>query len=192
MNVDAINELYKKSCDLIVPYIRLEGNPKDAVKNDPATAWQALREGIKGLEEVVAFNNQNWAALWMIGKAYQALDENEKSYESFLAAHRVALTEGNILRELALQCLKTKRYDNAAYYCAGAQEFDPNDYTLWANMAVAKMFLNKLDEATDWANRCLAKLPEDGPSLTVLRLIKEIKEGTRQLPEDFDVLENEP
>lgn len=184
-----INDIYRQSCDLILPYIHLEG-PLQSVA-DPAMAEENLRKGIEGFNSIISENPNNWVAHWMIGKAYQALDENEKSYQEFLLAHQIKLSEPNVLRELALQCLRTKRFGEAVYYCQGAQEFDPEDYTLWANMAVAKMFQLKFVEAEQWANKCLRKIPEDQPSLQVLKIIREVNAGTRTAPTDFDELESE-
>lgn len=184
------NDLYRQSCDLVLPYIRLEG-PSDRPAPDLSLATENLRKGIEGFKQVIAENPESWVAYWMLGKAHQALEEDEEAYQAFLAAHKIKVVEENVMRELALECLRTKRFDMAAYYCQGAQEFDPEDYTLWANMAVAKLFQHKLDAAEQWANRCLQKLPNDEPSMQVLRIVKEIRAGTRAMPTDFNELEKE-
>jgi tetratricopeptide (TPR) repeat protein len=128
-------------------------------------------------------------AWWMLGKAYQALGDHEQAFQCFLSAHKHVLTDQNVLRELALECLHTKRFDQAAYYCNAAMEFDLNDYTLWPNMAVARMMQGRLDEAEGLAKRALEKLPEDEPAKNVLKIIGEVREGKRPLPEDFAALE---
>lgn len=186
MDINDINDVYRQSCDAVLPYIRLEGvdaKPIDSI------AEEVMQKGIEGFKSVTRFNPNNWAAYWMMGKTHQALNENEEAYQAFLLAHNIHLGEQNVLRELALQCLKTKRFDLAAFYSQGAQEFDPEDYTLWANMAVAKLFQQKLDDAETWANKALSRLPGDEPSLRVLQFVKEIRDGLREFPQDFDVLE---
>lgn len=74
----------------------------------------------------------------------------------------------------------------AVYYCHSAHEFNPLDYTIWANMAVAKLFQQKLDDAEHWANKCLQKLSNDEVSLCVLKFIEEIRAGARTIPTDFN------
>jgi len=184
------NDVYRQCCDLVLPYLQLEDGPEKKLA-DQSLAVQNLRKGIEGFREIIKDNPQSWVSFWMMGKAHQALGEDEESYQAFLAAHKIKYVEANVMRELALECLRTKRYDLAVYYCQSAQEFDPDDHTLLANMAVARLFQNKLEEAENWANKCLKKLPNDEPSLNVLKLVKEIRSGTRTLPIDFNSLERE-
>lgn len=184
MNADELNALYQQSCDMVMPYLRLEGS----VQKDPNSeeGKEALRKGMEGLETILRHNPANWPGRWMLGKAQQALNQHENAYQSFLAAHRSVLTKHDVLRELGLECLQTKRFSQAVHYCHVAIEFDPEDATLWPNMAVAKLFNGNVDEAEQWAKKALAKIPDDVPASTVLRVITEIKAGTRGIPTDFD------
>lgn len=170
-----------------MPYIRLE----DSEQGDLAVGKSALDEGIKGLEIVLQENPDNWSARWMLGKAKQALGLHEESYVAFLTAHRNVLTNQNVMRELALECLQTKRFKNAVYYCHVAMEFDPEDYSLWPNMAVAQLFNGNVDDAEIWAKKSLDKIPGDEPALNVLKIIDEIKKGIRGIPDDFTLMERE-
>ena len=183
------DSIYKKSCDLVLPYIRIDGKSEYEDKYDPDKAESCLNEAIKGFEEVINLDPENWSAFWFLGKSYQALKQDQKSYECFKTAHSLNLTHQDVMRELALQCLRTKRYDSAVYYCQAALEFSPKDFTLISNLAVSKMFQGQLEQATEIAEKCLSLLPNDEPSLEVLRIIKDIKDGKRNIPNDFDELE---
>lgn len=187
MNLDELNNIYKESCNMIMPFIRLE----DSEYGDPANAELSLYKGIEGLEIVLQANPDNWPARWMLGKAKQALGLHEESYVEFLAAHRSVLTNQNVMRELALECLQTKRFKQAVHYCYVAMEFDPNDYSLWSNMAVAKLFNGDIKDAETWARKTLEKIMIDPPAQNVLKLISEIKEGKRSVPIDFSTMEKE-
>ena len=150
-----------------------------------------LNASIVGLRTVLANNPNNWSARWMLGKAQQALKQHEQAYESFLEAHRDVLTNENVMRELALECLQTKRYSQAVHYCHVAIEFSPEDYSLWPNMATAHLFNKNLDEAESWAKKSLEKIPDDEPAMAVLKMVKEIRAGKRPIPTDFAALEND-
>jgi Tfp pilus assembly protein PilF len=167
-----------------MPYIRLEG----AIQSDPDSdqGKQAIQKGIEGLEAVIRHTPSNWPAHWMLGKVRQAQNEHEEAYQSFLTAHRIVLTKHDVLRELGLECLHTKRFAQAVHYCHVAIEYDLEDTTLWPNMAVAKLFHGKLEEAERWANKALAKIPGDLPATMVLKRLAEIKAGTKNAPDDFD------
>jgi len=187
VNADELNALYQESCAIIMPYLRLEG----AEQSDPVKGQAELQKGVDGLQIVLSFNPDNWPARWMLGKAKQAQGLHEESYAAFLTAHRNILTNQNVMRELALECLQTKRFKQAVHYCHVAMEFDPDDYSLWPNMAVAQLFNGSVDEAETWANKSLTKIPNDEPAINVLKIIGEIREGKRGVPTDFSLMERE-
>ena len=191
MNDSDRNALYLASCDAMMPYLRLEGEG-DEVKKDPSSeeGQQVLNASILGLQTVLEHNPQNWAARWMLGKAQQALQLHEAAYESFLKAHRNIRTNEDVMRELALECLQTKRFSQAVHFCHVAIEFEPDDFTLWSNMAMSQLFNKNIDNAETWAKKTLEKIPDDEPASVVLKLIKEIRDGTREIPTDFSDLEN--
>lgn len=187
MDNTEINALYLESCDVVMPFLRLEG-PHQQRDPNSEEGRESLRKGMDGLATVLSHSPSNWAARWMLGKAQQALNQHEEAYQSFLAAHRSVLTKHDVLRELGLECLQTKRFSQAVHFCHVAIEFDLDDTTLWPNMAVAQLFNGRLDEAEHWAKKALAKLPDDIPATTVLRIVGEVRAGTRGIPTDFNKL----
>lgn len=189
MNVEEINAIYQASCDKIIPYIRLEDSNQGDPNSEEGKA--SLIEGIKGFETVISFSPANWSAHWMIGKAQQALQQHESAYNAFLKAYRNSLTDENVMRELAIECLQTKRFQQAVHYCYVAMEFALEDYTLWPNMAVAQMFNGNLEESESWAKKSLVRLPGDVVATNVLRIIAEIRDGKRPQPNDFSALEQQ-
>lgn len=187
MNATELNDLYKTSCDLIMPYLHLEGADQSDVNSEAGR--DALKKGIEGLQTILKFSPASWNAGWMLGKAQQALQQHEQAYQSFLKAHRSILTNQNVMRELALECLQTKRFSQAVHYCHVAMEFDPEDFSLWPNMAVAQLFNGNILEAEQWAKKALDKIPGDEPATIVLSLVGDIKAGKRTIPTDFTLLQ---
>lgn len=189
MTNNEIKTLYQESCDLIEPYIRLEGQKPGDI-NTPE-GKEALRKGMEGLETVLLHIPDSWGSQWMLGKIHQIKGDHEAAYLSFLNSHRNILDNPSVLRELALECLHTKRFAQAVHFCHVAMQFDPDDYTLYPNMAVAQLFNGNIGEAEQWANKALAKIPNDEPAKNVLKITAEIKAGIRQMPTDFFDLERE-
>ena len=191
MNKEEIRSVYKKSSDLIIPHIKLENSQNEIVQTSKEEKVRILKEGIAGMETVIKHSPSNWPARWLIGKAKQSLELHEEAYQSFLAAHRIILTDQDVMRELALECLHTKRFKEAIYYCNSAIEFNAEDFTLWANMAISQLFNENIELAEKWAKKTLEKIPKDEPSINIMKIINEIKEGKRTIPTDFQTLLDE-
>lgn len=187
MTNQELTSLYETSCKKIMPHLILEGVPvKDQAKNPNS---DSLKEGISGLEKVLQYQPENWAALWMLGKAQQAIGDNENSYQSFLKSHKIVNSIGevgiDILRELTLQCLLTDRFEESIYYNNMAIKFEPNDYTLWANLAVCELLSGRLEESMNWVKKTLEKLPNDEPATNIKNILEEIRLGKRKIPKKF-------
>lgn len=199
MNADELEILFKISCNLILPYLQLE----DGEKGDPELSELYLKKGVEGLILVLKEYPSNWKVRWMLGKAKQAQGLHEEAYSQFLIAHanfKKTIFDGpteipvptiDVMRELSLECLRTNRIKDAIYYCQMAIEFDPDDNTLWSNMAISHLLNSNLTECEKWAKKSLKALPNDVPTLNILKILEEIKSGKRDMPTDFSALENE-
>ena len=184
-----LKQLYQESCDLIRPYLFLEGELGESSQKDlnSTEALAELNKGIEGLKKVIKEAEYNWAAQWFLGKALQVLNDHENAHKAFLDAYHNNLEHEAIIRELALECLLTDRFKDAAYYCNVASEFSPEDYTLWSNISVAQLFNNNLEKAEEWAKKTLVKIPDDKPATEVLKYVNGIRDGTMTLPKKFSL-----
>lgn len=189
MTDDELNDLYVKNFNLVLPYLNLEGHT-NKLDDTSEEGQNILKQGLDGFNLLLQHVPTNWSVLWLLGKIHQSLREHEKSYESFLNAHRNVLTEQNIMRELALECLYTKRFSQAVYYCDAAMKFDFEDLTLWSNMAICQLMNANIDEAEKWAKKTLNKNKDELAS-KVLLFVEEIRLNKRSIPDDFKKLENE-
>ena len=175
MNQLDLQTLFRKSCDLIFPFILLEDSKQEILTSE---GKKALKEGIENFNKILLFDRKNWRAYWFLGKAQQALSLHEEAFNSFLNSHRIALDQEDALRELTLECLYTSRFKEAVYYCNTAIEFSPEDVSLWENMSVVHLFNCNLSEAEKWANKTL----NSQISQNVLKIIQEVKDGKKILP----------
>lgn len=175
---ESLNKIYQDSFTLVMPYLILEGQQRK--KLDEAE----MKRGMDGLFLVLAHAN-SWPTHWVLGKCYQALGKHEESYQHFLASHQSALDEQDVMRELCLECLRTKRLNEAAYYAKAAHEFAPDDFSLWSNMAACYLFTNQLDEAEKWAEKTLEKI-DDPSAANILKIAKMVREGGEISLDDID------
>ncbi len=58
-----------------------------------------IRKAIRLLNQVVELNPDNWAALWVTGKAHQALGENELALDSFSRSRLLNENHPDVARE---------------------------------------------------------------------------------------------
>ncbi|MEI8269787.1 MAG: tetratricopeptide repeat protein [bacterium] len=186
-------EVFLKSCRLLVPYLSKKENI------DLADMEKDLTESMKGFKSII--KNFPKSAMtadchWMIGKILDLRNKHEESYNSFILSKNIysklfvakkisSRVFSDSMREISLQCLKTKRYDEAVYFANTALEFSPKDYTLLSNLSVTKLFQGRLDEAKKIAIKCQKKLPDDFPSKTVLFAVKQIKNKVCDVPKTF-------
>ncbi|RTK96320.1 MAG: tetratricopeptide repeat protein [Neisseriaceae bacterium] len=186
-------ELFLKSCNLLFPYLSKKENI------DLTMMEKDLLESMNGFKSIIEkFPKSGLTAdcHWMIGKIFDLKNNNEESYNSFILAKNIyaklfiakkisSRVFSDSMREISLQCLKTKRYDEAVYFANTALEFSPKDYTLLSNLSVTKLFQGRLDEAKKIAIKCQKKFPEDFPSKTVLFAVKQIKNKVCDVPKTF-------
>ena len=185
-------EVFLKSCDLLFPYLGSENLNVSNMEED-------LIQSMKGFDSIIkAFPKHSIVASchWMIGKIFDLQNKNERSYQSFILSKNLysklfvakkikSSTLSDAMREISLQCIKTKRFDEAVYFANAALEFSPKDYTLISNLSVAKLFQGRIEEAKKLAVKCQKKMPDDFPSKTVLFAVKQIKKGSK-IPKSFN------
>ena len=199
MNADELDTLFKISCNLLLPYLQIEGGDK----GDPGLSELSLKKGIEGLNLVLKAYPSNWNVRWMLGKAKQAQGLHEEAYSEFYIAHmdfKRSIFDGptelpvptiDVMRELSLECLRTNRIKEAVYYCQMAIEFDPEDNSLWSNMAIAHLLNGNLKVAETWAAKSSKASPTDVPTANIMKIIEDVKSGKREMPTNFSALEKE-
>lgn len=181
---DEHNRCYLEACDLLKPHMVLQGEELAPMNEEN------VRKGIALLERVVELSdNQNWAALWIKGKAHQSLAEHQEAYESFLGAYRIHNTHPDVLRELSLEAHQIQKHADALYYAKAAAEFDLNDPGLIANVAFALIFNGRYDEALENAEKACKLDPKDEVSKKLLAVIKHVQANHLPTPRTIEELE---
>jgi tetratricopeptide (TPR) repeat protein len=173
------DELYKRAGELIEGLLIFQNRETPPLQPD---GRRRLDEAAGLYEEVVRINPRNWAAMWLLGKVHQRLEQYERGLEWFSRAHRVNPDHVNVAREASIAAMDAGKPEEAIPFCRRALQVKPGDPGLRANLAVATLFCGKPAEARDIAAAALADDPADGITAAIVRIIDEVLAGTRPCP----------
>lgn len=173
--------LYKQAADLVQPYLVLHGAPPKSTKS--AKARTELENAIGLFDRVLVLNSQNWAAAWLAGKAAQSLGDQERAYRFFKRSFSVQKENPDVARELMIACLETKRAKEAVEVAEHAVRIHASDPGLKANLALALLCAGDVVGAEVAIDEALKGDSRDQISVSLKRLIGEVKRGERKQPE---------
>ena len=179
------NAVYQKGAALISPHIRLldrSSKLTDAARAD-------LRQGITYMQAVTQYNPRNWAALWIEGKAYQALDDNAAANKAFEAAYKLQPGNADVAREYAQSCLALGRLQEAINATRHAIEIAPEDAGLQANLALAYLIAGKNQDALRAVAASLRMNSSDPITLRLKKVIDDVLSGKRPQPRTIAEIE---
>jgi tetratricopeptide (TPR) repeat protein len=173
------DQLYKQACALIDGLILLHDEEPAELT---AERRRRLHEAIPLFEEVVRINPGNWAAMWLLGKVCQRLEELERGLAWFARAHHINPGQPDVAREASLAAMDLGRPGEAVAFCERAVEALPDDAGLVANLALALLFSGKPVEAQEVAADALRRDPADAITAQLVTIIGEVVAGTRPCP----------
>jgi tetratricopeptide (TPR) repeat protein len=174
------NRLFKEGGDLIKPYMRLHGQPRN-----PSITGRARKDvshGIELLQAVININPTNWAAYWVIGKGYQTLGKSEEACEAFGHSFAIQKQNADVAREYMFECLDLGRAKEGVDAAEHAVALEPNDAGLAANLALAYLIAGRNGESLKKAEEALGRDPADTVTQAVVRVIREVASGKRPQP----------
>ncbi len=174
--------LYKQAADLVQqPYFILHGAPRKSTPSGKAHTELERAIGLFG--RVLGLNPQNWAAAWLAGKAAQSLGDQERAYRFFKRSFEDQKENPDVARELMITCLETKRAKEAVEVAEHAVRLTDSDAGLKANLALARLCAGDHLGAEVAIDAALKGNPRDEISITLKRLIDQVKRGERKQPE---------
>jgi tetratricopeptide (TPR) repeat protein len=171
--------LYKRASKLCWDLILLDDREPAPLDDD---ARQRLAEATRLFEEVVSMNPGNWAAMWMLGKVCQRLEDPARGLEWFARAHRVNPDQVDVAREASIAAMDAGRPGEAIPFCERALQVEPDNAGLRANLALALLFCERVEEARKEVQDALARDPSDAITQTLARIVGEVAAGTRPCP----------
>jgi tetratricopeptide (TPR) repeat protein len=173
------DEVFQSSAKLISKYAFVQN--KENISNLDQKS-KDLSEGVTGLRSVLAYYPEHWQSYYFIGKAYQAVEQNELAYNEFKNSHNLNPEQQDVAREYSVSCMELEKYDEAIDIAKKAVDLSPNDSGLYANLALAFVLDKDISNALDVIEKSVQINPDDNISNYLLKTIKEIKEGKRPQP----------
>lgn len=178
------DEYYKKGFECIDPYVIIQGRPRQRPNPDK------IKEGIKYLDAVTKINPENWAAFWLKGKAYQALDHPQSAYNEFKKSFDIQKENPDVARELTVEALNLGKGEEGVEVAKHALSLKPNNPGLMANLGLAYLINGEIDNAEDITKKAINLDPLDEINKRVLNIIEEVKSGKRAQPIKYSDLMN--
>jgi Flp pilus assembly protein TadD len=145
-------------------------------------ARRRVRKAIRLLANVVELNPANWAALWITGKAHQALGESELALDSFSRSRLLNENNPDVAREAGISAMECGRPQLAIEFTRAALKLSPEDPGLQANLGLAHLFAQQPQVARTVLDAALTKDPEDKITQAVSRLVDDVLQGKRPCP----------
>lgn len=183
-SIERHDEYYKKGLSCIEPYIIIHGKPQSRPNRDK------IKEGIKYLDAVTKINPENWAAFWMKGKAYQALGHPQSAYNEFKKSFDIQKENPDVARELVIEALNLGKREEGVEIAKHALTLKPNNPGLMANLGLAYLINDEIENAEDIARKAINFDPLDKINKRVLDIIEEVKSGKRPQPRKYSDLMN--
>jgi Tfp pilus assembly protein PilF len=178
--VDRHNALYQRAVKLLrftttmvpmVPPVRLSWFQR-----------RRVRRGIQLMERVLQINPENWNALWVMGKAYQAAGESEHALAAFSRSHLIEPDNPDIAREASISAMECSKHDVAIRFAERASSQNEADPGLRANLALAYLYSERPELAKMHIEHAYAKDPNDPITRAVRRVIDDVIAGKRSCP----------
>jgi tetratricopeptide (TPR) repeat protein len=176
------NELYLEACKLIEGEIQLGSKLREK------PGWlirRRLQKAANIFRQVLEIKPSNWAAMWLLGKIFQRLGDDETALDWFTKACLFEPDDPNVPREAALCALNLGRNKEALDFAANAVRQNPQDAGLHANLAIALLLTGEPTEAHREAEWAVQSDPDDRISKKVLKIIDEVNAGERPYPKHF-------
>ncbi|WP_197492162.1 tetratricopeptide repeat protein [Arachidicoccus ginsenosidimutans] len=176
------NPYYFKGTKLIEPYMHLEG--KFITIN--AKAKDSIVEGIRYLDAVTQINPNNFAAYWIKGKGYQALQRHDNAYFEFNKSFEIEKNNPDVARELTIECLDLGKGKEAVSVATHALSLDNLNVGLIGNLALAYLINGDTDLADKRIKEAIQADPNDKINLRLSEIINDVIVGKRNRPTRYD------
>jgi Flp pilus assembly protein TadD len=145
--------------------------------------------GIACLDKAIELRPDYWQALWVRGKAYQALGEKRAARDSFRAAYILNPDHPDVGRELVLAYIEQSEYSEALPIAKSLANNHPQDAGLRANYALVLVLDGQIGAAQTTIADALRLDPSDSVTQVLKTRIDEIASGKRPRPKSVQDLQ---
>lgn len=141
-----------------------------------------LKKSIKLFKKCFNLYPKSWQSAWAIGKANQALGNDEESLAWFEQAFKIEQSNINLPREASLQCLSLGLSEKAVFYAKAAVDIDSDNDGLYANYALALLLDKRSKEAIAIINKALEMNSQNQINKNIHELIVNVVSGKKPYP----------
>src|SRR5262249_6349333 len=138
--------LFRQAADLTEGLLVIHGQPTPPLD---AAGRSRLEQAVKLFEQVLEMNPGNWAAIWLLGKIFQRLENFSTGFDAFALGGRTNPDPPDIAGEAWIAALELGRPEQAATFCQRAVIIAPNDAGLHANLALAHLLSGQPEQARE-------------------------------------------
>ena len=153
----------------------------------PAFKRQRANRAIKHYKRCLEIAPDNWQAIWLLAKLYQAMGEGQVALNLFKKAMELEKENPDVAREASISAMEMGEVDLALEYSADAVRRGPEMVGLLSNHALYLTVAGRDDEAVSTIEKALKLAPEDSMVLRVSGMVFGVAEGQKERPR-FDEL----
>ena len=142
--MEEFNALFERGTAQLGEIVFLDGREW---KKPGFLARRKLRASISDLEAALRIYPESWQSLVFIGKAFQALGEEEQCLDHFLRAAALEPTNRSIAKEAGAAAGRLGKHDLAAQVMRESASLHPGDGALHTNLGLAYLLSGQADLA---------------------------------------------
>jgi tetratricopeptide (TPR) repeat protein len=180
------NRLFQEACSIIRDEIPLHDNPDLPLPDEKLDG--SLKRALEIFNQVLAINPENWNAMWLIGKIYQRFQDKKSALSWFEKAYQINPSQTDIVREASMCAMDLGNHDAAITFAHRGVQIEPTNSGLQANLAIAYLLSNRIDDAKMSIDRAIAGDPEDSISQTIQDIIEHFSNSGRVPPSTMPTL----
>lgn len=171
--------LYEQACALVQDQIILDNRPLAKLTT---AGRKQLDQAIELFGQVIEINPNNWAAMWLLGKIYQRLENYPEALAWFGRAHHVNPKQIDVAREAAIAAMESGQPDKGVYFSERALANEPENAGLVCNLALAVLFSGNPQRALQLIEAAIQLDPRDRIAANLQKIIMEVNQGKRRCP----------
>jgi tetratricopeptide (TPR) repeat protein len=149
-----------------------------------------LERALQLYARVLEINPSNWSAMWLVGKIHQRFGDNSTALAWFSRAHRINPLHADVAREASICAMALGRSEEAISYACVAMQSQPHNSGLQANLALAFLLADKLDDAKVTIEKAILSDPKDKMSQTIRNMVDHFIDGGKRPPSTTGELED--
>lgn len=143
---------------------------------------QRANKAIKHYKRCLEIAPDNWQAMWLLAKLYQAMGEGQVALDLFKKAVGLENDNPDVAREASISAMEEGEVELALGYSAEAVRRGPENPGLLSNHALHLMVAGRDAEALERINKAVQLAPEDDTVLRVQEVIEDVAEGRQERP----------